>query len=142
MKRFIHAIFVALLAICGQQAHAATPQNPKADDKAVVTAGNARFTVLTPRMIRMEWSADGKFEDRKTLTFVNRNLDVPKFKVSKKGDRTTVTTDFLTLRYDNDGKMFSDRNLEVRIRNGKKTTLWKPGMEDDGNLLGLSLIHI
>ena len=87
-------------------------------------------------MIRMEWSADGKFEDRKTLTFVNRNLDVPKFKVSKKGDRTTVTTDFLTLRYDNDGKMFSDRNLEVRIRNGKKTTLWKPGMEDDGNLLG------
>lgn len=136
MKRFIHAIFVALLAICGQQAHAATPQNPKADDKAVVTAGNARFTVLTPRMIRMEWSADGKFEDRKTLTFVNRNLDVPKFKVSKKGDRTTVTTDCLTLRYDNDGKMFSDRNLEVRIRNGKKTTLWKPGMEDDGNLLG------
>ena len=40
MKRFIHAIFVALLAICGQQAHAATPQNPKADDKAVVTASD------------------------------------------------------------------------------------------------------
>ena len=38
-------------------------ENPKANEKAVVVAGNARFTVLTSQMIRMEWAEDGKFED-------------------------------------------------------------------------------
>ncbi len=31
--------------------------DPVADSSAVVTMGNARFTVLTPELIRMEWSA-------------------------------------------------------------------------------------
>src|ERR1035441_413093 len=37
--------------------------NPVADPRAMVTLGHARFTVLTPRMIRMEWVADGKVEE-------------------------------------------------------------------------------
>ena len=53
--------------------------NPVADPKAIVTVGNARFTVLTPQLIRMEWSADGKFEDHASLVFINRRLPVPKF---------------------------------------------------------------
>ena len=48
--------------------------NPVADPKAVVTHGNARFTVLTPQLIRMEWAADGKFEDHASLVFLNRKL--------------------------------------------------------------------
>ena len=47
---------------------------PKAADNASVVSGNARFTVLTDRMIRMEYAPDGTFEDRATLTFVNREL--------------------------------------------------------------------
>ncbi len=136
MKRFLFAMYMALFVLLGAQANTYESDNPMADANAMVTVGNARFTVLTPRMIRMEWSEDGKFEDRKSLTFVNRNLDVPKFKVSKKGNRTTVTTDFLTLRYTDDGTKFNDKNLEVRIKNGKKQTIWHPGMKDEGNLLG------
>ena len=45
----------------------------------MVTIGNARFTVLTPQLIRMEWSADGKFEDHASFVFLNRHLPVPKF---------------------------------------------------------------
>ena len=55
--------------------------NPKANEKAVIIAGNARFTVLTSQMIRMEWAENGIFEDNATLTFINRNLPVPKFTV-------------------------------------------------------------
>ena len=61
---------------------AATPEasyNPVADPRAIVTLGNARFTVLTPQLIRMEWAADGKFEDRPSFVFLNRRLAVPKF---------------------------------------------------------------
>ena len=71
--------------------------NPKADEKAQVVVGNARFTVLTPQMIRMEWSEDGKFEDRATLTFVNRKLDVPQFKVKQSKSKLTITTSNVTL---------------------------------------------
>src|SRR4051812_360882 len=53
--------------------------NPVADPRAIVTAGPVRFTVLTPQLIRMEWAADGKFEDHASLTFLNRNLPVPEF---------------------------------------------------------------
>lgn len=52
--------------------------NPIADPAAVVEYGNARFTVLSDRLIRMEWSSDGAFEDRASLAIVNRNLPVPK----------------------------------------------------------------
>lgn len=48
------------------------PYNPVANAKAVVTAGNARFTVLTDRLIRMEYSSSGSFEDRATVAFLNR----------------------------------------------------------------------
>ena len=53
--------------------------DPKADEKAQVVVGNARFTVLTPQMIRMEWAENGVFEDRASLTFVNRKLEVPAY---------------------------------------------------------------
>ena len=44
--------------------------NPVADNSAVVVSpdGMARFTVLTPRLIRMEYAhAHGVFEDRSTI---------------------------------------------------------------------------
>ena len=53
--------------------------DPVADPKAVVTLGHARFTVLTPELIRMEWAADGKFEDHASFVFINRRLPVPKY---------------------------------------------------------------
>ena len=46
-----------------------TIDDPVADPKAVVKIGNARFTILTPQLIRMEWSADGKFEDHASFVF-------------------------------------------------------------------------
>ena len=40
------------------------PYTPVANSKAMVVSGNARFTVLTDRLIRIEWSRTGSFEDR------------------------------------------------------------------------------
>lgn len=51
----------------------------------VVISGNARFTVLTPQLIRMEYSNNGQFEDRATLAFLNRNVTVPQFTSSTSG---------------------------------------------------------
>ena len=90
----------------------APEEDPKADDRAEVVFGNARFTVLTPRLVRMEWAEDGVFEDRATLGIVNRRLPVPQFKVSKSGKKLTLRTSELTLTYRGPGK-FSPENLSV-----------------------------
>lgn len=130
MKRFL-----VLLTALACTLSPAIADNPKADAKAVVTSGNARFTVLTPQLIRMEWSADGQFEDRATLTFVNRETPVPEFKVRESKSKLTITTPALTLTYLKNGK-FSDKNLKAVFTLNGKEVVWTPGMENPQNLLG------
>ncbi|MGN1212014.1 MAG: TIM-barrel domain-containing protein [Candidatus Cryptobacteroides sp.] len=116
--------------------------NPVADKAATVISGNARFTVLTPRLIRMEWSADARFEDRATMGIVNRALPVPAYHAKKKGEGVTITTESLKLTYSGKGKFNSD-NLKVEFQmndakalKGTRKVTWTPGADDSGNLLG------
>jgi alpha-glucosidase (family GH31 glycosyl hydrolase) len=110
--------------------------NPVADPAAVVMAGNARFTVLTPQMIRMEWSAEKQFEDHASMVFLNRKMPLPKFTKSNEGGWVVVKTDKVTLKYKPSTGEFTEKNLNVSFElNGKQIT-WTPGMKDTGNLLG------
>ena len=115
--------------------------NPIADPAAVVVFGNARFTVLTPRLIRMEWAGDGKFEDHPSFVFLNRRLPVPRFTHSehKDGDAQALDlkTDALALSYrqSGDGK-FAPDNLHIDFTLNGNQVVWHPGMADKGNLEG------
>ncbi|MBO4446946.1 MAG: DUF5110 domain-containing protein [Bacteroidales bacterium] len=104
--------------------------NPLANQEAMVVYENARFTVLTDRLIRMEWAEDGVFEDRASLAIINRNLPVPEFKSSLKNGTLTINTGKLTLTYK--GGRFAAGNLQVRFGTGR----WEPGMKASGNLKG------
>ncbi|HLJ74351.1 MAG TPA: TIM-barrel domain-containing protein [Thermoanaerobaculia bacterium] len=119
---------ILLLLLLAASVHAEERWNPVADPKAIVIEGQARFTVLTPRLIRMEW---GQFEDHASLVFVNRRLPVPQFTTSHEDGWLVVRTQRLTLRY-KPGAEFSADNLSVQFDFGT----WKPGMPDKGNLGG------
>lgn len=117
--------------------------NPVADPKAVVQFGRARFTVLTPELIRMEWAADGKFEDHASFVFINRRLPVPKFGWAESetgiGKRLTIKTSALELTYTpqgSDGGKFTPANLKITLTVDGKPVTWHPGMEDPENLEG------
>lgn len=84
-----------------------------ADPSAVVLHGHARFTVLTSRLIRMEWSETGSFVDQATSVVVNRAFPVPEFHVTRDGDTLTVRTDHLELRHG--GGPFLADTLSVRV---------------------------
>jgi len=118
-----------------------TPElsNPIADPRAVVTAdgGRARFTVLTDRLIRAEWSALGRLEDRASQFVINRRLDVPRFEVARAGREVRITTARVGLFFHEDGKAFHPGNLsaEFDIAAGKRGR-WNAGMPDAGNLGG------
>jgi alpha-glucosidase (family GH31 glycosyl hydrolase) len=121
-------------------AHTIPPAgNPVADSKAVVTLGHARFTVLTPQMIRMEWSAADRFEDHASFVFINRRLPVPEFshRVTDDGKTLTIRTSALTLTYTPAGEgRFSADDLSIALTVEGKPVVWHPGMEDPENLLG------
>lgn len=128
------AYFCTLIVLLSTFAFAQT--NPVADAAAVVMAGNARFTVLTPQLIRMEWSPNKQFEDHASMVFLNRQLPVPKFANSKEHGWLVLKTDKLTLKYKPSKTEFTPQNLNVTfVLNGKAVT-WTPGMKDTGNLLG------
>jgi len=112
---------------------------PTADPKAAVIHGNARFTVLTPQLIRMEWAADGSFEDHASLVFLNRRLPVPKFSTNAAQGNVIIKIDALELSYhpapNSEGKFTAD-NLEIKFTLNGAPVVWRPGMSDTGNLMG------
>ncbi len=110
--------------------------SPRAHPDAVVVEGDVRFTVLTSRLIRMEWAADGRFEDRASLVFIHRGLPPPHFRVTRSADGLTLDTGALRVRYRGGGARFAEDNLEVRVATGGVETVWRPGDAPDGNLGG------
>lgn len=102
----------------------------------VVCAPNVRISLLTDRMVRFEWSADGKFEDRETLAVLNRDLGRVKFKTSRRDGKQVITTDSMTIELLPDGKKLSAENLNVTFELNGKKIVWTPDSTDDGNLLG------
>ena len=122
-------------AIQNRQSEAVT--NPVADPKAVVTLGKARFTVLTPELIRMEWAADGQFEDHASFVFLNRHLPVPKFEHAVDGQKLSLKTSALTLTYTDTAEgRFTPENLSIELTVEGKPVVWHPGMTDPENLQG------
>jgi alpha-glucosidase len=143
LGRGLFLMAVAALTLIHSPVEAADAPNgyePVADPRAVVTTAHARFTILTPQLIRMEWAADGKFEDHASLVFLNRRLPVPEFthESAADGGRTVIQTSVLKLVYNpgkSDGR-FAPENLSITFNlNGNEIT-WKPGTADTGNLLG------
>ncbi len=115
--------------------------NPNPDQRAVIVCESgetaaARFTVLTDRLVRMEWSPNGRFEDRASQVFVNRHLEPPTFKVERDGTRTRIITDRLALCFWGDGKAFHRENLRVEFDMNGQRARWRPGAADVGNLGG------
>ena len=134
MFRLMSLCTVFLFLLPGEYANG--QNNPVANPAAVVVVGDARFTILTPCLIRMEWSAQAQFEDHASLVFINRRLPVPKFETKDAGDWRVITTDHLQVRYKRGSGKFSAGNLEVRFVLNGRDIVWKPGLDDTANLGG------
>ena len=137
--RFILALFLLSYPAMGQ------PFDPVADSSAQVRCGHARFTILTDRLIRMEWSPAGEFEDRASFAFVNRRLPVPRFSVdpASSGRSVVITTAALKLTYAENpadageaGRFDRAGSLKVEFTLNGKPVTWTPESKPTGNLGG------
>lgn len=128
---------------------------PQANPAAVVIEGHARFTVLTERLLRLEWSETGQFEDGATFGFPTRYSEtVPLFEVVREAHpkanqltspepkqepqpatnqaKLSLTTKFLRLSYS--GGQFTPESLQIDFLLDGKWQSWRPGMLNRGNL--------
>ena len=102
----------------------------------VYTANKVRITLLTSRMARFEYAADGVFEDRESLAVLNRDLGKVKFTVKKSGTWNVIDTGAMKISHRPDGKKLSKQNLRVEFACAGKKVAWTPGASDKGNLRG------
>jgi len=110
---------------------------PVAHPDAVVTHGNVRFTVLTPRLIRLEWSETGIFEDRCTYAFPTRyTTSSPKFTVEETNAALVIDTGALTLRYTPTATPFDANTLSITFTLNGAPVTWTPGVPNPANLRG------
>ncbi|HIU57321.1 MAG TPA: DUF5110 domain-containing protein [Candidatus Ornithomonoglobus merdipullorum] len=100
---------------------------PECNEAAVVKGDKYRFTVLTPALIRLEYSENGCFEDRATQLAVNRFFDVPDFHVIENDGCLRIRTDCMELVYH--GGQFSEYTLTARFRGekGRNEHVWRYG---------------
>jgi alpha-glucosidase len=135
LARSLLALLALSLAALPARAQAPVPQ-PLADPRAVVTSGAARFTVLTPQLLRLEWAENAQFENRASLVFIHRRLPVPEFQARRENGWLILRTQKLALRYREKSGEFRSDNLSIALELNGKPVEWHPGLPDKGNLGG------
>ena len=104
--------------------------------KGTVTVGSARFSVITPLCIRIEYSPTGHFIEAPSLFAADRAARFTGYKLTKTGKATVIDTGAIRLTYTPDGSAPSAANMQAEIKKGSGTVRWTPGAPNPGNLGG------
>ena len=113
--------------------------NLVSDSRVTFKGVNYRITVLSERLVRLEYSLDGTFYDGMTEIVSNRNFSVPKIKVEQDEKYLVITTKYFILQYAKEknfkGPSFApDSNLKVKLVNTDK--MWYYGHPEARNFKG------
>jgi hypothetical protein len=87
----------------------------KARPNATVVAGDARFEVLAPDVIRLEYSPGGNFLDQPTYNVLDRSFPVPPYTVTRSGGWLTIRTGGMVLRYRLGSGAFTPANTRMQL---------------------------
>lgn len=115
----------------------------KANEKAIVQGKNFRITVLTERLVRLEYSLSGIFVDRPTQLVINRNLKLADFSVKADVDFITIETRFFILTYVKEQpfigtKIDPMKNLKITLNSKDRDRRkdWYYGHPEARNMMG------
>ena len=94
--------------------------DPIANPDAQIVCEQVRFTLLTERLLRMEYSPDGQFEDRPSQAFWIRRLPVPKYELREYEGRLKLETRYMLLEYAL-GQRFTADSLRITLKDSGET---------------------
>lgn len=89
--------------------------NGKAAQSATVVEGDARFEVLSPELVRLEYSPNGSFVDQPSFTILDRNFTVPSYTTSVQNGWMVLTTSDMVLRYQLGTGPFTAANTQMQL---------------------------
>lgn len=136
IRQCLFYVLTGILILLNFSVFAQVKNDIKADSRAIVVEGNARFTVLTPRLIRLEWNSKKEFIDDASLLAVNRHLPLTAYQVTRQNGLLTIRTAAIELKYKIGAGKFDDQNLSITSVNPNSTYKWVPGAKQKNNLLG------
>ena len=100
-------------------------------EDAIIRNSTYRISVLTERLIRLEYSSNGMFNNYETSIVKNRRFDIPEFSKQEDEGILTIETRYFKLFYIKNAS-FSGKSLQVRDEN--KKTIWYYGQKEVRNL--------
>jgi alpha-glucosidase (family GH31 glycosyl hydrolase) len=105
--------------------------SPVAHAESVVQGDRWRLTILADGLIRVEWSDDGRFEDRASTMALHRDLPVPQFRVIDSAATIEIITQRFHLIYDR--QPFSAAGLSIQVLGNVSSwhSLWRFGSVPD-----------
>ncbi len=109
----------------GMDAHFKVDYNKaKSKPETVFQGSSYRITVLTPRLVRLEYQKEGIFFDDLTEQVQNRDFPIPEFKVVQDDKYLEITTEYFLLKYQKE-KPFESLNIEIFLQNTDKSWYMK-----------------
>ncbi|GEN91795.1 DUF4968 domain-containing protein [Tetragenococcus koreensis] len=87
--------------------------DPVANSDAIVQGDKYRFTILTSKLVRIEYSESNQFEDAQTKMVLNRNFQTPDYKVYDSEHSLKIVTKDLIVKYNK--REFSPYGLSVEL---------------------------
>ena len=101
----------------------------------IITLGKSRISVLTPRLVRIEYNENSVFEDRPTSRIVNRRFEKFAFGITESETLIEINTGIFTLTYVKNSPIKSGRIKAVINRTKVE---WNPGSREIKNLRGIN----
>ncbi len=112
-----------------------TPRVAEPARTGEVVDGKARFQVVTPTLIRLEYAEDGRFEDRPTLTLGARPETATHYSSTVEHGWRVIRTSRVELRWRRGGGFGAD-DLVLRFRDGRRTREVAPQADVEHDYLG------
>ena len=95
--------------------------NAVAHPSAVVRSGDARIEVLSPTLLRLEYSNSGNFENSPTVNVLDRRTSVPRYTTHVSRGWLTLKTSQAELRYKVGSGPFTAANTSLHFADGAQT---------------------
>lgn len=102
----------------------------QARNDCIIFGSNYRITVLTERLVRLEYSKTGTFEDRPTTLVVSRKFPKPEFSATKIKGVVQIKTKYFTLNYLENksfigSKLTPGNTLNIKLNNTERFWYYK-----------------
>lgn len=114
----------------------------KSKDESIIKGQKYRFSILTERLIRLEYSPTSTFNDLKTELVSCRNFDPVKFSTTEDNTYLELETPYYKLSYIKESEFKGNalnpsKNLRIELKNG--SFIWYYGNPEAKNYYGSNI---